>query len=396
MRIIRTSIRHRRIKAAAIAAAAAAVPAAVFLSLKAAPFISGSMMQLLSFQSMTDIFRQGADVNNGSLLLFEPEEILTEDISAAAEAEQIPSEFLIKTENLSSEYEDMSVFSQHSGDISEETFGKANGDMFINLKNGGQIRNCTELSPEFVAAECSKPSNISIELYSDKPQVLIVHTHTSESYEPYEKDWYDSSYTCRSYDAANSVVSVGNAIAEELAANGINVIHDCTLHDEVYTGAYLRSLATTENALSRYPSVKVVLDIHRDAIEYQDGTRVSAVTEIEGRKAAQVMIISAADDGNYDIPDYLENLHFASELQQSMESRYSGLTRPVLFQYCQYNQQISTGALLIEVGSHGNSIEQAVYSGQLIGSALSELLAEKAGDIAVPCGMPLYFIDRVR
>ena len=143
-------------------------------------------------------------------------------------------------------------------------------------------------------------------------------------------------------------------------------------------------------------------DIHRDAIEYEDGSHVSAVTEIDGKKAAQVMIISAADEGSYDIPNYLGNLHFACEFQQALEQNYSGLTRPVLFQYCQYNQQVSTGSLLVEVGSHGNTVEQAVYSGHLIGKALSGLLMEKAeegdkSDVRERATvMPLYFIERLR
>ena len=112
------------------------------------------------------------------------------------------------------------------------------------------------------------------------------------------------------------------------------------------------------------------------------------------------MIICAADDGNYDVPDFYNNLHFACGLQQSMETLFPTLTRPVLFQYCQYNQQISHGALLIEVGSHGNSIDEAVYSGELIGKALAELLAVNAAKepetIPVMAGMPLYFLERVR
>ena len=129
---------------------------------------------------------------------------------------------------------------------------------------------------------------------------------------------------------------------------------------------------------------------------------MSAVAEIDGKKAAQVMIISAADEGSYDIPHYLENFHFACEFQQAMEQSYSGLTRPVLFQYCQYNQQVSTGSLLVEVGSHGNTVEQAVYSGHLIGKALSELLSAKAVEHTEAFGtdregvMPLYFIERLR
>ena len=305
----------------------------------------------------------------------------------------------VLTVNRSDEREDLTLFTEHTGKIDEQTFGKYNGGQYIDLAGGGQLRNCTDIDREKVQYASGIPCNISVDLYTDEPQVLIVHTHTTESYEPCEKDWYDGSYASRSFDPDNGVVSVGDAIAGQLAKAGISVVHDCTVHDATYTGAYVRSLSTVTDILAKYPSVKVVLDIHRDAIEYEDGTRVSAVTEINGKKAAQTMIICAADDGTYGVPDFYENLHFACELQSAMESEFPTLTRPILFQYCQYNQQVSPGALLIEVGSHGNSAEQATYSGELIGKALAKLLTEKAQPVeAVPvlASVPIYFIDRLR
>ncbi len=314
-------------------------------------------------------------------------------------AETINVSEYLKTLNLSESNDDLSVYTERSGSIIEECFGKAGGPVYISLPGGGQVRNCTELSAEKLSEECKVPSGITVERYSDEPQVLIMHTHTSESYEPYEKNWYDACYISRSASPKNGVVSVGEALAKELAAEGICVIHDCTVYDDPYNGAYTRSLSGTAELLERYPSIKIVLDIHRDAIEYSDGTRVSAVTEIDGKKAAQIMVICAADDGNYDVPDYLDNFHFACELQQETEKLFPTLTRPILFQYCQYNQQLSKGALLIEVGSHGNSTEQAVYTGELIGKALVSLLTGEQPELseAVPAlsSVPLYFLGRV-
>ncbi len=117
-----------------------------------------------------------------------------------------------------------------------------------------------------------------------------------------------------------------------------------------------------------------MLDIHRDGIEREDGTRLSPVAEINGKKAAQIMIISGCDDGTMNMPDYLKNFHFASHLQSKLESNYKGLTRPVLFDYRFYNQDLTTGSLLIEVGSHGNSLDQVKYSGELIGKVLAQII----------------------
>lgn len=409
MQMIRTSIRRKLLLSAGSAIAALVVPVSAIFS-----------FTVIFRASQNDIEAESAgcsykieNTNSTDLPLYVPE--ISEDTSSGntgidqsemirqpGESENAVISFpgkYIHTVNMNDTSEDLNAFSVHSGRIVNETFGRGNGPEFISLPDGGQLRNCTEIPSETVKAECSVNSVPAVELYSDEPQVLILHTHTTESYEPYEKDWYDESYTSRSTDPENGVVAVGEAIAEQLAAAGINVIHDCTVHDLTYNGAYSRSLGTAVGILGRYPSVKIVLDIHRDAVEYEDGTRVSAVTEINGKKAAQTMIICAADDGTYGVPDFMNNLHFASALQQSMESRYPTLTRPVLFQYCQYNQQVSPGALLIEVGSHGNSIDQAVYSGELIGRSLAGLLIENcAEDEAIPVSvkMPFYFVDRVR
>lgn len=344
------------------------------------------------------VVSDNSDFSNGSLILYKPS---AQPVPAASgpETENVPDEpkdeqaaLLIR--NISQVQEDLTAFSDISGEIGEKTFTPNGGPDFITLPSGGQVRNCTDLSNETVANEAKKPCGIIPELYSEEPQVLIIHTHTSESYEPSEKAYYDDDYTCRSEDPDNSVVAVGAAMAEELASAGIAVLHDGTIHDAQYTGAYDRSLATTEKLLDEFPSIKIILDVHRDAIEEQDGTRISAVTKINGEKAAQIMIISAADDGNYNMPHYLENFHFACAFQQAIESRYPTLTRPVLFQYCQYNQQLSTGSLLIEVGSHGNSVEQAVYSGRLVGRALASMFTET--DSGFHSTMPRFFLDKLR
>ena len=442
MRVIRTDLRRRAARFVFRAAAFAAVPAAVltafFLSpqLREAVGVAAAVDSSSSFTSIENANgigcmlyeptepeeeRSAVRAENDDIPMFSPDEMQEfsasaessgdEDDSgeAAAEAglssddqssvkEGAVTSALLLTANMSDAREDLGVFSEHSGRIYEEHFGKGSGPEFINLSGGGQLRNCTDFSADWAQEQASIPSGVHIEQHTSEPQVLILHTHTTESYEPYEKDWYDASYTSRSEDPANSVVSVGTAIAEQLAAAGIGVIHDCTVHDSPYTGAYVRSLDTAKKLLEAYPSIKVVLDIHRDAIGYEDGSRVSAVAEIDGRKAAQIMVVCAADDGSDFVPGFRENLHFACALQQQTETMFPGLTRPILFQYCQYNQQVSPGALLIEVGSHGNTVEQAVYSGELIGRSLAAMLNETAEPLAVPAlaPVPLYFLDRVR
>lgn len=396
MRIIKTTVKNRRVLILVSVITALAVPMAAITVSEILPDAYKYMTEAAKYSDL--LIREtstDSSVNNGNLMLYIPQNPVSEsEISAEEPVEQKEASLLIR--NISSEKEDLSVFSDNNGEIYETTFNGSLGESFIDLAYGGQVRNCTDLSNEFVRKETSVPHNISIELYSEKPQVLIMHTHTTESYEISEKSYFDSEYTSRSSDPANGVVAVGAAIAEELSTAGISVIHDGTIHDEQYTGAYVRSLETVEKILAEYPSIKIVLDIHRDAIE-DNGSRVSAVTEINGRKAAQVMIISAADDGTYGIPDYLENFHFACALQQAMELNYPTLTRPVLFQYCHYNQHTTTGSLLLEIGSHGNTVEQAVYSGHLVGKALAGMfIDENEYEREIMRTMPRFFVDRLR
>ena len=260
----------------------------------------------------------------------------------------------------------------HDGNITLMHYGHFTGDNYIDLDIAGQVRNLTGVSNKRLISESRLAPDFTIEPKGE-PQVLIMHTHATESYEPYERDFYDSSFNSRTTDKHMNMAAVGDAIAMQLEAAGIGVIHDTTMHDyPSYNGSYDRSRETVQAILEEYPSIKIVLDIHRDAIERENGERIAPVAEINGRNAAQVMIISGCDDGTMGMPDCMKNFRFACMLQQQLESDYEGLTRPILFDYRKYNQDLTTGSILIEVGGHANSIDQAVYSGELIGKALAE------------------------
>ena len=262
---------------------------------------------------------------------------------------------------------------QRDGVISMVTYGTMEGDSYITLENGGQVRNVTSVSNDVLKEESMKPFDFNIEK-DGTPQILIMHTHETESYEPYERDFYDKDFTCRTTDDSMNMAAVGDAIADKLEKAGIGVIHDVTKHDHPsYNGSYDRSRITVSEILEEYPSIKVVLDIHRDAIEKEDGTRIAPIASINGKNAAQVMIISGCDDGTMNMPDHMLNFRFASALQQQLESDHNGLTRPLLFDYRKYHHDLTTGSILIEVGGHENSIEHAIYSGELIGESLVNL-----------------------
>ncbi len=260
------------------------------------------------------------------------------------------------------------------GTVETVTFIPYSGTRFFNLVQAGQVQNLSSHSNEALYAESKLRPAFDI-AKNGEPQVLIMHTHTTETFEPYERDHFDAGFNYRTTDSSKNMVMVGDAIAAQLEAAGIAVIHDGTIHDyPSYTGSYERSAQTVKAILEQYPSIKVVLDIHRDAIS-KEGVITQPVVEINGKKAAQVMIISGCDDGTMGMPNYMQNFRFACLLQQQMESDYAGLTRPILFDYRKYNQDLTTGSLLIEVGSHGNTLEQAQYAGELIGASLARTLS---------------------
>lgn len=218
-----------------------------------------------------------------------------------------------------------------------------------------------------------------------KPAVLIFHTHTTESYEILNRDWYAQDYITRSNSPETNMVRVGTEIKKQLEKAGYTVIHDTQIHDVKYTGAYDHSRKSVEKYLKENPDIQIVLDVHRDAIEQDNGTRIKPVANILGKDAAQIMLISGCEEGNVtNFPEWKKNLTFAMELQSVCEEMYPGLMRPLYFCQRKYNMDLSPNNLLVEMGSCANTLDEAAYSGRLLGNALVRLLdsAHEKDDIS--------------
>ena len=271
------------------------------------------------------------------------------------------------------EAEDTYVIPENKGDggqISEQQM--TSGSKFV---NGVAIRDRSSNEDLSLEKEAVIPPELVIE-DTDAPQVLIVHTHTTETYMPYYAGYYNDGDTPRSTDESKNVAAVGRAITAQLQAAGIGVIHDTTVHDyPKYTGAYTRSSETVEKNLKKYPSIKVVLDVHRDGIMLDDTTKIKPTTKVNGKKAAQMMLVMGVKDTK-DIPhpNWQENLHFAMALQSNLHTAYPGLVRPISCVDSRYNQHMCSAYILIEMGSEANTLGEAIYSGQLLGKQLGELL----------------------
>jgi len=229
-----------------------------------------------------------------------------------------------------------------------------------------------------ISIEQKLEEKLELTVNKNEPAVLIYHTHTTETYQLLDRDFFAKDFASRSNDSGKNMVRVGKAICDELEKRGYKVIHDTTVYDKTYSGAYYRSEDAARALLEKYPSIKITLDIHRDAIQ-SGSTKTRPVAEINGKKAAQIMIVTGCqEEGNgiTDLPEWEKNLAFALKLQQNMESSFKGLTRPVFFCDRSYNMGLTPLSLLVEVGTDANTLEQAVYSGKMFGVALAQLLEE--------------------
>lgn len=222
-----------------------------------------------------------------------------------------------------------------------------------------------------------QPFSAALAAEETGPQILIVHTHGSEAYTPAEDGGIVWSGDHRTTDSRYNVVRVGDEMADVFSAAGISVLHDRTLHDyPSYSDAYDRSLAAIERYLEQYPSIRFVLDIHRDAVADASGTQYKVISDVDEASAAQLTLVVGSDGSGLAHPDWMENLRLAAAVQERLLAEYPTLMRPILLRNSRYNQHATTGSLLVEVGAAGNAPEEAVLAGRLFAQQLSELLLE--------------------
>ncbi len=213
---------------------------------------------------------------------------------------------------------------------------------------------------------------------NSSPQVLIVHTHATESYFSGNRDYYTDKDPTRTTDTAKNVVALGETVAKKLNSQGIATIHDKTLHDyPSYNDSYSNAAKTITSYTAKNKDLKIVIDIHRDSIAAGGGDKIKLTKEIDGKKAAQIMLVMGSQSGSVkNFPKYEENLKLAVKIQQKVETMYPGLARAVSLMPRNYNESLTTGSVLIEIGTDANTFKEAEYSAELLGNALAELFKE--------------------
>ncbi|MBO4693147.1 MAG: stage II sporulation protein P [Clostridia bacterium] len=246
----------------------------------------------------------------------------------------------------------------------------------LNVSSGGvHIKNSTDLSIDVNSLLSSEPT-FKIKK-STKAQVLIVHTHATESFLKEDRDYYTDEDSSRTTDNSFNVTELGSIIAQKLNAASIATLHDRTQHDyPSYNGSYSRAASTIKKYLENNTGIKTVIDIHRDAIQ-TDNTKTKLTTEIGGKPAAQVMLVMGSNSGNIkNFPDWQENLKLALRLQKNIESMYPNLARPLSLVSRCYNENLTTGSMLIEIGTDANSFDEVKYSAELLSDAIIKTLED--------------------
>ncbi len=228
--------------------------------------------------------------------------------------------------------------------------------------------NCGQ-NPDIAAALTEE---LSLDLSGKEPAVLILHSHTTESFTQ-TADRYEESSPYRTLDGGHNMIALGDIVAEKLEAAGISVLHDTELHDyPSYSDSYSLAAASTRDYLEAYPSLRLVLDLHRDAAESDSGQLVTRCT-VGGEKSAQLMFVMGTDT-RLKHPDWERNLSLACKLQVLLERENPGICRKMNLSKNRYNQHLGDYALLIEIGAAGNTLDQAKIAAGALGDALVSLL----------------------
>ena len=227
------------------------------------------------------------------------------------------------------------------------------------------------------AALLCRPNDVSVT--SDEPAVLIVHAHTSEAYTQSAGWTYRETDPLRTAEQEYSVVRVGKEIAKVLTEKGIPTLHDTSVNDDPnYNASYSLCGKRTRTMLENNPSVRVVLDVHRDAAEDAQGRQTGEVIRVGEEDSARLMLVVGTDAGGREHPNWQENLSLALKLQALGERRVPGLFRPIDLRRECFNQQLSPGALLVEVGAAGNTLPEALTAARLFAEVLAELMGAKS------------------
>ena len=274
-------------------------------------------------------------------------------------------------ETESQDLPEMAPMEQAEAAPEQETAGS--GEILETTIQGGlSVNNATAYWVDVTEILSAGPG---LSLPQGEPQILIIHTHSSEAYTQAGLDRYEPSDTNRTENTEFNIVRIGDELTEIFQQAGLNVIHDRGIYDyPSYTGSYTRSGQAIEQYLRDYPSIQMVIDIHRDALGTDDVV-YKTMAEEDGVCASQVMLLIGTDESGLEHPNWRQNLAVALYMQNAVNARHPTLMRPIALVQQRYNQHLSPGSMILEVGSNGNTLQEALAAIRLFGQAAAPALA---------------------
>ncbi len=213
---------------------------------------------------------------------------------------------------------------------------------------------------------------LTLQTSAGLPSVLIYSTHSSESYTP-EGEAYTPAGDYRTLDKRFNMLSIGQALEEHLQKQGFTVLRDDAIHDSPsYNYAYSHARKSAAAFLNENPTVQLVLDLHRDAVQTKSGQLRPLVP---GSKVptAQIMLVVGTDGTGLKHENWEKNLSLALKLHTILEELCPGITRPLSIRAQRFNQDLSDNALLIEIGAAGNNRAEALAATKILSTAIEEL-----------------------
>lgn len=238
------------------------------------------------------------------------------------------------------------------------------------MQNFYSVHPTTTADRELMKAEDFLSMDLSLEKDPAHPQILIYHTHSQEEFSDYPEN------------PEATIVGVGTYLAELLEEKGYAVIHDTSVYDLKdgkldRSQAYTYALDGINGILQEYPSIEVVLDVHRDGVA--EGTRL--VTVINGKPTARIMFfngLSQTPDGPI---EYLPNsnregnLAFSFQMQLKAQEQFPDFTRKIYLKGLRYNLHVRPRSSLIEVGAQTNTYEEARNAMEPLAELIDQVLS---------------------
>ena len=214
---------------------------------------------------------------------------------------------------------------------------------------------------------------LSWDLTGQEPTVLILHTHATESYTKSAGERYTETSAFRTLDESYNMISVGAHLTQLLEAGGVGVIHDRTLHDyPSYSGSYNHARKSIAQYLEEYPSIRLVLDLHRDA-SGDNSNQMRTRAEVDGKESAQIMLVVGTSGSGLKHPNWEQNLALGLKLHTQLERTAPGITRYVNLRAQRFNQDMSPGCLIVEIGAAGNTHAEALVATEVLAESILAL-----------------------